>query len=273
MTLDTPEEKRQAEMHAFVRSNYGLRGTLRLHRSAFGADLLRAPANVFLAPVLLIVRLTSLLAKILRFHKTGIWLSRRKVLLRTDVSRLLASRVFAFVADLDDKGVGITLRNSELEHEVAEYTGVRNAVSEITTTLLVLIAGFAVFQSATPGLLSLTLPVAEMRAHAIAVKEFPLGQGLGEVYYGIFSTNLEAWQVVATGLVLAIITSVVTTFAGVIVDPVQVLTGTHRRRFSRLLNRLEVDPDRGGGLAREHITARLADFTDMALNLWRVMRG
>ena len=273
MTRKTIEANRQAEIRAFVRTNFGLRGTLRLHRSAFGTDLLRAPANVLLAPALLIVRLAGLLARVLRFHRTAIWLSHRKVLLQTNVSGQVATRVLGFVADLEARGVGITVPDGVLEHAVADYTGVRSAVAEITTTFLVLIAGFVVFQTATPGLISLSGPVAEMRSHSLAVEEFPLGQGLGKMYYGVFSTGLETWQVVATGLVLAMMASVVTTFAGVIVDPLQVMTGTHRRRLSRLLKRLEVDPSRSNGLAREHVTARLADLTDMALNLWRVMRG
>jgi len=175
MTLDTLEAHRQAEMRAFVRSNFGLKGTLRLHRSAFGADLLRSPANVILAPVLLIVRLTGLFAKLLRFHRTAIWMSRRKILLQTNVSRQLSMRIMAFFAGLDSMGIGFTIPNDVLEHEVAEYTGVRSVVAEITTTCLVLMAGFVVFQSATPGLLSLTLPIAELRAHALAVEDFPLG--------------------------------------------------------------------------------------------------
>ena len=69
----------RAEMSVFVRTTFGLRGTLRLHRSAFGADLLRAPVNVMLAPILLITRLTGLLAKLLRFHRIGNWLSHRKI--------------------------------------------------------------------------------------------------------------------------------------------------------------------------------------------------
>ena len=273
MNRKTMEANRRAEIRSFVRTTFGLRGTLRLHRFAFGADLLRAPANVLLAPVLLITRLTGLLAKVLRFHKTAIWMSRSKVLLETNVSRQVAARVLAFVAELEVSGDGVTVPDSVLEHEVADYTGVRSAVGEITTTFLVMIAGYFVFQTATPGLLSLTGPVAEMRAHTHAVEQFPLGQGLGKMYYGVFSTDLEFWQVVATGVVLAMMASVVTTFAGVIVDPLQVMTGTHRRRLSRLLNRLELDPGRSSGLAREHITARLADVTDMALNLWRFLRG
>jgi hypothetical protein len=67
--------------------------------------------------------------------------------------------------------------------------------------------------------------------------------------------------------------SVVTTFAGVIADPIQVLTGTHRRRLLSLISRLEVNQRPNSGLATEHITARLADVTDMVLNLWRILRG
>jgi hypothetical protein len=76
-----------------------------------------------------------------------------------------------------------------------------------------------------------------------------------------------------TGAVLATLASVATTFAGVVADPIQVLTGTHRRRLLRLISRLQVEQQPNSGLAKEHITARLADITDMVLNLWRILRG
>ena len=64
----------------------------------------------------------------------------------------------------------------------------------------------------------------------------------------------------------------VTTFAGLVADPVQVATGTHRRRLERLFRRLA---DRAGpeGLAREHVAARLGDIGDLAFNLIRFLRG
>jgi len=114
--------------------------------------------------------------------------------------------------------------------------------------------------------------VAEMRAQAAAVEDFPLGEGLGKLYYGVFSTQLAGWQVVGTGIVLAMAASVVTTFAGMIADPVQVLTGTHQRRLNRLLNRLEQQDAHPASLPSEHITARLADISDIILNLWRALR-
>lgn len=269
----TPNDSRRAEVSAFVRATFGLRGTVRLHSFAFGFDLLRAPANVLLAPVFLVTQLMALTAKAMRCHKASVWISRRKILFETNVSKQVAIRVLAFIGDLETKGDLIASPTETVEHEIAGYTGVRSAVSEITTTLIVIIVGVFVFQTVTPGVLSITGQVAELRAHAHAIANFPLGQGVGRLYYGVFSTDLKSWEWVATGVVLSMLASVVTTFAGVIADPLQVMTGTHRRRLCRLLNRLEIASGRSNTIAREHIMARLADLTDIALNLWRALRG
>ena len=270
LTVNTEQSARIAD---FVRATYGVRGTLRLHRYAFGADLLRAPANVLLAPIYVVVRLIALLAKVMRFHKISVWLSRRKILLETNVSQQVVVRVLALVQELRAKGGNIFLPDDVLRHEVADYAGVRSAVGEITTTLAIITLGYLVFHTVTPGVISITIPVAELSAHAVAIANFPLGQSLGSMYYGVFSTNLEPWQLVMTGVFLAMLASIVTAFAGVIADPLQVMTGTHHRRLSRLLDRLENASDRSDKIAREHIAARFADLTDVAVNLWRSLRG
>jgi hypothetical protein len=266
-------DKRRAEVSAFVRATFGLRGTLRLHTFAFGTDMLRAPANVLLAPVFLIVQLIALAAKAMRCHKASDWISCHKILLETNVSKQVAICVSAFIRDLETRGHLIACPTQTVEREIADYTGVRSAVSEITTTLLVILVGVFVFHTVTPGVLSMTGPIAELRAQSHAIAHFPLGQGLGRLYYGVFSTDLKLWELVATGVILSMLSSVVTTFAGVIADPLQVITGTHRRRLCRLLNRLETTSDRSNTIAREHITARLADLSDIALNIWRALRG
>lgn len=269
----TTNVSRRAEVSAFVRMTFGLRGTLGLHRFAFGADLLRAPANVLLAPIFLMTRLIAFMAKAMWFHKASVWMLRRKALLETNVSRQVAVGVLDFVNEIQAKGDNIAIPNDVLEHEIAEYSGVRSAVGEITTTFVIIIVGFFVFQTVTPGVISITGPVAELRAQSLAIAEFTLGHGLGGMYYGVFSTDLEPWKLVATGVALAMPASVVTTFAGVIADPLQVMIGTHRRRLCRLLDRLKIASDRSGNIARDHITARLADLTDIAPNLWRTLRG
>lgn len=264
---------RKAAIRTFVRTNFGLRGTLRLHRFALGADLLRAPANVGLAPVFVLARLAALLAMRLRFHKTADWLLRRKLLFETSVSRQVSARMMAFIFDLNAMGPGGIVPPDTVKRAVADYTSVRQAIGEITTTILVLITGYLLFQSATPGVISLVAPMAEMHAQSVAIEQFPFGEVLGGLYYGIFPTDLGIGQLLVTGAVLATLASVATTFAGVVADPIQVLTGTHRRRLLRLISRLQVEQQPNSGLAKEHITARLADITDMVLNLWRILRG
>ena len=71
---------------------------------------------------------------------------------------------------------------------------------------------------------------------------------------------------------LHMLASVVTTFAGLIADPVQLWTGIHKRRVMRLLARLD-RAESGPALAREHVLARLGDLSDTALSLWRSFRG
>lgn len=57
-----------ARIDAFVRANFRLAGTLRLHRAALGWDLLRAPLNVMLAPLHLLVMLAGVCARAVRLH-------------------------------------------------------------------------------------------------------------------------------------------------------------------------------------------------------------
>jgi len=255
------DDHRSVEVSKFVRATFGLKGTLRLHRLAFGFDLLRAPANVLLAPVFLLTRLIAFAAKVMRFKKTSAWLSQRKILLETSVSRQVAIEVSAFFDSLEPEGEHKFGSKTILEHEISEYTGVRSAVSEMTTTIVIILVGLGFFQ------------VAELRAQSNAIADFPLGQTLGGVYYGVFSTDLPPWKLIATGAVLAMLASIVTTFAGVIADPIQVMTGTHRRRLLRLLTRLENASGHSSNIAREHITARLSDLTDIVLSLWRTLKG
>ena len=265
-------ETRDAMVRRFVRESFGVRGTLGLHRAAFGFDLLRAPVNVILAPVFLLVKLAGLLARLLRARRLGDWLLSRRIVFETAVSRRVAERVRGLITEMDAAGVGPGAPEAVVARAVDDYVGVRNAVSEITTVLFVLVTGWALFHSATLGVLSLAGPVADMRAQALAIENYWAGQWLGQVYFGWFPRALDPWQVVATGVVLAMLASLVTTFAGVLADPVQRWLGIHRRRLMRLVARIEARAESGAGLSREHAVARLGDLTDIALALWRALR-
>ncbi|WP_317846113.1 DUF6635 family protein, partial [Salipiger aestuarii] len=82
-----------------------------------------------------------------------------------------------------------------------------------------------------------------------------------------------SWFVVLTGVGLAMVASVITTFAGGVAGPVQALLGIHRRRLLRLLDRIGVAEGQAAGLAPEHILTRVGDLTDAGISLVRFFRS
>lgn len=263
--------RRSKAVARFVRDRYGPRGTLRLHRAALGWDLLRAPVNVLLSPVFLLTRLLAWLLSRLGAKRAGGWLARRRVFLPSDMGRVIESDLLTLIADLDAQGIGPNAPPQATRRAAATLAETRNAVSEITTSLIVLIGGWLLFNRATPGVISLAGPLAEIRAHATAVSDFLLGDALGRAWYWAFPVQLSPWQVILTGVALAVAGSLVTTFAGLIADPIQLWAGTHRRRVLRLLDRLD-RAEAAPGIEREHLLARAGDLSDAVLMLWRNLR-
>ncbi|MFC3568122.1 DUF6635 family protein [Paracoccus simplex] len=267
-----PLTRRETEVRRFVRARYGLRGTLALHRHALGPDLLRAPVNVMLSPLFLLVRLVAPLLRRIGLVRAGDWLARRQIFLTSDVAQRIEADLAGFIGDLAEQDLAPRAPPETVARAVSDYAETRNAVSEITTSLLVLLSGLLLFHRATPGVISLAGPIAQLRAQTQAVEDFALGSWAGRMWYGAFPRELSTVEVVLTGVVLAMLASVLTTFAGLVADPVQTMTGTHRRRIMRLLQRL----DRAGtapALEREHLLARLGDLSDAAISLWRSFRG
>lgn len=272
---DDPADRtiaRRAEVATFLRARYGPRGTLALHREAIGLDLLRAPVNVVLAPLFLLIRLLSATLSRIGAPRAGAWLAGRRIFLKSDVARRIETDLTRFIADLDEKGLGPGAHPDAVHHQVATLAETRNAVSEITTSLIVLALGYLLLHRATPGVISLAGPLAEMRKHSTAVQDFLLGNAAGRLWYRVFPVELPLWEVALTGVALAVAGSLITTFAGLIADPVQLWSGTHHRRTMRLLERLD-KPQPASGIEREHVFARMGDLSDAAVILWRNLRG
>lgn len=264
---------REFELDRFLSRRYGLRGTLRLHRAALGWDLLRAPLNVALSPVFLLVRIMGKLMSLLGAKRAASWLAGRQVFLTSDVARRIEADLADLMGRLDARGVGPKAPPETVREAIRTHAETRNAVAEIATSLVVLVAGFFLFNRATPGIISLAGPLAEFRAHGSAVQDFWLGDRMGRAWYWAFPVELSPWQVILTGAALAVTASLVTTFAGLIADPLQLATGTHKRRLMRMLARLDrADAQPLTGLEREHILARMGDLSDAALSLWRHWR-
>src|SRR4030081_191870 len=78
---------RRERIDPFVDRHFTLAGSVALHRRALGWDLLRAPANLFLAGPALAVKLMAWAARRAGMERVAAWLAGRRLLLRTEVAR------------------------------------------------------------------------------------------------------------------------------------------------------------------------------------------
>ncbi|WP_149866456.1 DUF6635 family protein [Tropicimonas marinistellae] len=257
-------------VNGFVRENFGVQGTLRLHRAALGGDLLAAPLNVMLAPIFLCSRLTALLLAAVGLRRSSRWLLSQPIFLHSAVARAVEKRIETdLLAPSSPHCAALSDRQRRL---LRDYTSVRTSVAEIFTTVVVLTLGYFLFRNPTPGILSLTPFVSDYMTQSSAVAGFPLGQSLGHLWYAVFPPERSASYVLMVGVGLALVASFVTTFAGIIADPVQASLGIHRKRLARLLEDLAANDAAGPVLAREHAIARVADVTDAVVSLFRMIR-
>lgn len=269
---DTDNEGDLALIDGFVRRHYRLPGALRLHRHAIGWDLLRAPANIALAPVLLLTRLVSIMAHVLRLRRLSRFVGALRPQFRSDVGAVLEADLLSDVLARRGAG-GTTPAPQSVLRLVRDYVAVRGAVSEIGTAVVILAVGLFVFHAVTPGVISLAPVVTERAAHARDVAGFPLGQWLGGAWYGLFPGERPLWQTLAVGTALALALSLVTTFSGIIADPLQARLGLHRRRLLRLLSRIDRAAEDRPGLEGEFVLARGADIVDVATMVIRFLRS
>ncbi len=297
---------RQAQVDAFAQRHFTWPGTLHLHRAALGFDILRAPINVLLSPILVLARIAAWICRRLHLLREADWLLRRRLLLRTAVS---ARVEVAILNDLLD--VPLPAANAIEDHAamaravlaaprfreimrnrgtvaeaqvtadriigaVGEYTATRFSVAEFTTGLITLAIGAVAFQALTPGMIAMAPGVAGAVSHSTAVADFPLGAPIGSVWYSVFPVGPSPGLIAATVVGLMILGSVVAAFAGIIADPVQVRLGIHRRRLLRLFDTLDAEISGSRDkpfVAQEHFLARILDLWDGALSLLRLFRS
>jgi hypothetical protein len=296
---------RRQRVDAFVDRHFTFVGSLALHRQAIGWDLLRAPANLFLAGPALAVKLAGWAARRAGCSRLAPWLLGRRLLLETDVAReiewLVATELLEIplyrhgrasyrdaIAETilaDDRAAQrlaaplAALSGSDPEFRsrlaavVESYLGSRTAMAEITTGFVAASLGALIVKQATPGLVTLSSALAAMIAQQTAIAAFPLGATLGALWYGLFPASAGAGLLAATTGAVFFSGAVLAAFSGVITDPLQRRLGLHRRRLTRLLQTLErslCEETNHPGVMRDHYIARLVDLLDLVALAMRV---
>jgi hypothetical protein len=294
-------ESRRGRIEAFVDRHFTLAGSLALHRRALGLDLLRAPANLFLAGPALAVKLIAWAARRGGMERVAAWLAGRRLLLQTEVAReiewLVATELLEIpcrrrdrvsnrdaIAETilaDERAAALLVAPAgadpdfrrQLAAAIESYLGSRTATAEIATGFVAAGLGALVVKQATPGLVTLSSALAGMIAQQTSIAAFPLGASLGGVWYSLFPAAAGPGLLAATTAAVFIGGAMLAAFSGVVTDPLQRRLGLHRARLERLLQVLEADlcgePGRNR-LMRDHYVARLVDIFDLVALAMRV---
>lgn len=296
--------KRRARVAKFVRRQFSLVGSCRLHRYSLGWDLLRAPLNVLLVLPLVVTQLLLGGCSLLGWQRAARWLRSRSYFLPTNLGREIEWRIYTELLELPivqqqrrsdhdalaeeilaDPQVATSLtvlrgaigvqQDRQLQRALQRYTGTRAASAELTNSLIATSAGAFALGQFTPGGVTLGPALATLIAHQIAVASFPLGATLGAWWYNWFPTSPSLTLSTLTTLLLMLALSAVAVFSGILTDPLQRYLGFHQRRLMRLLDALE------GSLLtdsscefspKDHYTARLFDLMELVTALSRHLR-
>ncbi len=294
-------ESRRGRIDAFVERHFTLAGSVALHRRALGWDLLRAPANLFLAGPALAVKLVAWAAGRAGMERVAAWLAGRRLLLETEVAReiewLVATELLEIpcrhrdrvshrdaIAETiiaDDRAAALLIPptgadpdfSRRLTAAIETYLGSRTAMAEIATGFAAAGLGALVVKQATPGLVTLSSALAGMIAQQMAIAAFPLGASVGGLWYSVFPAEAGPGLLAATTAGVFLGGAMLAAFSGVITDPLQRRLGLHRARLKRLLQILGADlrdePGRNR-LMRDHYVARLVDIFDLIALAMRV---
>lgn len=291
---------RKARVPQFVADYFSVRTAWKVHRKALGRDLYRTPLNVVWAvPSAGVQALGGIFRKV-GAEGVARRLDRLPKGLETDVQREVKWLIYTELLELpyregereshrdallaeilaepalarqceayleiirrkvDDPGF-----KESLEHNLTQLAVARTAASELAAGIVSLAAGYAAFQKATPGAIAGGSALAGAIAHQMAVSSFWLGPTLGAWYYSIFPVAASTGLVVAsTGTLMAAL-AVVSTLAGVVVDPLLAVTGIHRKRLEKFVDRLGNEL-RGRGESRlkihDQYLARVFDILDL----------
>ena len=300
---------RRARITWFVDRHFSLRGAAALHRAALGWDILRLPFNLTMAAPAAGLHLASVGARRLGSKRVARMLARRQLLLPTAVARrlewlictellelpcriadcvsthdALAEAIMAepavrgalqeAVVAIGRKGADPIFR-AQIERMLAEYAVTRGASAEIATALTSLGAGALTLGKLTPGFVSFGPALASIAAQQSAIASFPLGAGLGSLWYGLFPVSATPLLAFGFSGGLLMVGAILSAFAGVVADPVQRRIGLHQRRLRRLIDAMErqmLDPASSGYVVIDRYVARLIDLVDAVTAIYRMVR-
>jgi Family of unknown function (DUF6635) len=277
----------------FIDRHFCYPGAVATNRVALGWDMLRAPVNLFWAPV---YALLCLLRYFVRKKAKLAWLYRLLDRVPAGFTTRVQQRISGLILlDLLKMGRPTSLLEEHIveslqevfeshasspvssrqfhqmieplvDEALVQYRVTRTASADITNCLSCSIVGAFAFQKFTPGGIGIAVLLASMLAKTMAARDFILGETLGHVYYSWFPPETS---LTLTAGIMAGIMALLAAFAalsGIITDPIQAGTGLHRRRLHKMLDHLQQDflnQTRNSFRPKDQFVARILETFDM----------
>jgi hypothetical protein len=254
----------------FIGENYSWCGAFNLNRIAWGTDVLVAPFNFFMGFPNFVLRLLAVALEFIGARNVAKRLLRIHLGLLTTVQKTLTAKLMADLLDLPPNPEEATDRLRRIiclaaREPLKIYVHTRNVAADITAGTLAALTGIVLFNQFTPGSISAGSTLAHIVAKEQAVSEFALGDLFGRWYYTVFPVSPSPTVVIVVFLVVMATIAVVGAFSGIIHDPIQTLTGIHRRRLNRLLDAIEASAKQSIGKSyrpKDMFFGRVYDLVD-----------
>ncbi|BBB27445.1 DUF6635 family protein [Amphritea japonica] len=252
----------------FIQQHFSYPAALTTNRVAFGLDVLRAPVNLFWAPLFALVSMIRF--GVGRFERLS-WLHRLlgrfpagfTTQVQTHISELvlrdllqhnlpqhslswfIAEELRTLYQQNENTTIGSTLFHARaepiVEEALAQYRITRTASADITNTLSCTVLGAFAFQKFTPGGIGIALVLSTIISTELAATDFFLGETLGHLYYSVFPPSPSIGVTLATIAGVLSLLSAGAALSGVISDPIQAAIGLHRYRLNKMLRHMELD--------------------------------
>jgi hypothetical protein len=177
----------------------------------------------------------------------------------------ISSQFISELSQISSKSNNPKFRPS-LEKNLTEYSKSRIAAADLAGSIITLAGGAALFKKMTPGAMATGGALATTIAQQAAISNFILGPTLGGFYYSIFPVSASMGLVIAsTGTIMAAL-AILTSFSGIITDPIQSKLGIHQKRLNKLIDCLDKEL-RGLGdskfTIKDQYVARVFDLLDL----------
>jgi hypothetical protein len=254
----------------FIDTHYSWRGAWKLNRLAWGTDILVTPFNFVMGIPNFVLRVLAIVVECVGARRLAQGLLRKPLGIPTRVQETLTTKL---MTDLLDLPLEPNQATDRVRHQVMIaareslkiYVQTRNVAADITAGTLAALIGMAFLRQFTPGSVSAGAAIAHLVAKERAVSDFILGETLGRWYYAIFPVSPSFTVIVVVLLIVIATIAIVGAFSGMIHDPLQTMTGIHRRRLHRLLDTIEASTTQSnatGYRPKDTFFGRIYDLVD-----------